>query len=597
MTAVADIALPSGLAATYLGALRGQRRRGLTFVVLSSASGIFEGLALAALVPLVQTDFSEQTHELLSRTVTSDELQVLVLVGFAAGSIGSVLLRFASEAVLIRLRSELERGLRMQTTDLLLRADWSAFLLLRLGDINASMLMSAEQIGLGAISFLRGGASLFIAFGFGLAAVVAAPNLSLVAFVFALLALLGYRYSGARSERHSARRASLANAIGRDIGQVFGNLKLFRSTGGVERAHRQMLDTYAQFADAYRRAEIYRPATRLGFEVGAALVLVILLGLSFVTTGEFSGGTLAFLMFFYRLAPRALNAQEFMQAAVAMRPWYLGWEAERSRLAATVVDVAPGRPPTFGQAIEARSLGYRYDGADRNAVEGADWDLRPGECIAFVGPSGCGKTTMLDLTTGLLTPTSGSLLVDGEAIQSLDREAWQARLGLVMQDSPLFHGSVLDNVCWGLPIDREKAIACLDRANCTDFVAQLPDGVDTVLGESGATLSGGQRQRLALARSLYGDPWLVLLDEATSALDRDAERAVIDGLRELKQATSVILVTHRVPILEIADRIYVMDGGSVVAQRTWAELARTPERQVRAMVGDEEPSEGSARGH
>ena len=207
------------------------------------------------------------------------------------------------------------------------------------------------------------------------------------------------------------------------------------------------------------------------------------------------------------------------------------------------------------------------------AVHDVSWELPPGGCVAFVGESGGGKTTILDLVTGLMIPTSGQVALDGRDLRELDLEAWRHRVGFVMQDAPIFFGTVVENIAWGSATpDRARAEEAADLAHLGDVLRAMPEGLDTHLGQRGARLSGGQRQRVALARALYREPWLLVLDEATSALDSDSERVIHDALVSLKGECSMLVVAHRIKTVALADRILVLQGGRVVEDGSWDAL-------------------------
>jgi ABC-type multidrug transport system fused ATPase/permease subunit len=217
-------------------------------------------------------------------------------------------------------------------------------------------------------------------------------------------------------------------------------------------------------------------------------------------------------------------------------------------------------------------VSFGYPGAEATVLADVSWLVRPGETVAFVGESGAGKTTMLDLVTGLLDPTAGRITIDGVPLTELDVEAWQSHIGLVLQESPLFHATVRANVVGDRAEDEELVWSCLAAAHARGVVEELPSGLDTVIGERGGRLSGGQRQRLGLARALYREPWLLILDEATSALDSLSESLVLEALRGLHGNVSMMIVAHRLATVEMADRIYVLDAGRVVQSGSWSEL-------------------------
>jgi ABC-type bacteriocin/lantibiotic exporter with double-glycine peptidase domain len=178
--------------------------------------------------------------------------------------------------------------------------------------------------------------------------------------------------------------------------------------------------------------------------------------------------------------------------------------------------------------------------------------------IAITAPSGCGKTTMLGVLCGLLGPQTGEVMVDGVSLTKLDTQAWQSGIGLVMQENPMFHASLRENIAWGsgVEIDDERILEVCRVAGVLDFIEHLPAGLDTVIGDQGSRLSGGQRQRLALARALYRAPSLLLLDEPTSALDAENELRLIESLKGIQGEIAMVIVSHRGAILSLADTVY-----------------------------------------
>jgi ATP-binding cassette subfamily B protein len=209
-------------------------------------------------------------------------------------------------------------------------------------------------------------------------------------------------------------------------------------------------------------------------------------------------------------------------------------------------------------------VGFVYPGDPQPALLDVDLDVEPGETIAFVGPSGSGKSTMLNLVLGFVRPTSGRILLDGRDTAELDLRQARQFFSVVPQESVLFEGSVRENVQYGLRnVTDEELERVLRDANALDFVRELPDGWDSVVGQRGARLSGGQRQRLAIARALIRDPRVLLLDEATSALDSESERSVQEALERLRAGRTTFVVAHRLSTIKAADRIVVLDGGRV----------------------------------
>jgi ATP-binding cassette subfamily B protein RaxB len=217
-----------------------------------------------------------------------------------------------------------------------------------------------------------------------------------------------------------------------------------------------------------------------------------------------------------------------------------------------------GVPPR----IELRDVAFRYSDGEGDVLRGVNLSVEPGESVAIVGPSGCGKTTLIKLMLGILSPAHGEVLVEGRPLDAVGASVWRSLVGTVMQDEPLFAGSIADNISFfdSRP-DMERVVECARVAAVHDEIAVLPMGYYTLIGEMGATLSGGQKQRVLLARALYKRPRVLFLDEATSALDVERERLVNQAVRQLRLTR--VIVAHRPETIASADRVVVLAGGTV----------------------------------
>lgn len=233
-----------------------------------------------------------------------------------------------------------------------------------------------------------------------------------------------------------------------------------------------------------------------------------------------------------------------------------------------VAQVTP-EPCPLGDALELRDVSFRYPGSSDSkpdALRHVSLRIPRGGMVGLIGPSGAGKSTVVGLLTGLLEPTSGDLLVDGQPLTPARREGWQNSLGYVPQSPFLLNASIAENVAfsqWGGTIDRERVLRCC-RMAAMDFLDELPEGMDTVIGERGVRLSGGQVQRVAIARALYENPQMILFDEATSALDGASEQAIQNTINSLSGQVTMVVVAHRLTTVEKCDYIYWIDGGKIV---------------------------------
>ncbi|MEO8161851.1 MAG: ABC transporter ATP-binding protein, partial [Arenimonas sp.] len=228
---------------------------------------------------------------------------------------------------------------------------------------------------------------------------------------------------------------------------------------------------------------------------------------------------------------------------------------------------------SFKREIAIRDLHYRYPDSDRDALAGVSLEIRRGEMVGFVGRSGSGKTTLVDCVLGLLVPSSGEILVDGEAIGDCLR-AWRSEVGYIPQDIYLTDDSLLKNIALGIDegeIDQSRVWEALEAAQMAEFVRGLPAGLATTIGERGVRLSGGQRQRIGIARAMYGRPSVLVLDEATSALDHQTEKAIVGTISGLKGLKTILVIAHRLTTIEDCDRVFVLDHGRLVDQAGFRE--------------------------
>jgi ATP-binding cassette subfamily C protein len=232
--------------------------------------------------------------------------------------------------------------------------------------------------------------------------------------------------------------------------------------------------------------------------------------------------------------------------------------------------------PTLERGIEFRDVSFAFD--RKEVLEKVSLFVPAGEVTTVTGGSGAGKTTTADLVLGLYVPRDGTVLIDGMPMTDVDLLKWRMMTGYVPQEVILFHDTIHANIALGDPkYDHAAVREALEAAGAWDFVAQLPDGMDSVVGERGALLSGGQRQRIAVARAIVHRPKLVILDEATSALDPETESAICKNLKDLSRRTglTILAITHQPAWVEAADKIYrVVDGA--VLENTPVPATRMP---------------------
>jgi subfamily B ATP-binding cassette protein MsbA len=229
----------------------------------------------------------------------------------------------------------------------------------------------------------------------------------------------------------------------------------------------------------------------------------------------------------------------------------------------------------FKDAIRLENVTFAYEGSNRPALYDIDSEIKKGEIVALVGVSGAGKSTFVDLVPRFYDVTKGRITIDGHDIRDVKLNSLRKLIGIVTQETLLFNTTVCDNILYGDPkATQDQVIAAAEAAHAWEFIRELADGLDTVIGEQGIQLSGGQRQRLAIARALLKNPPILILDEATSALDSESEKLVQDAIQALVQERTVIVIAHRLSTIQNANKILVLHEGRLIESGTHKELLR-----------------------
>ena len=352
-------------------------------------------------------------------------------------------------------------------------------------------------------------------------------------------------------------------------------VKSFRGEAYEERRFAEASGRYARgMVRVTRVAALAQPITET---LGTAIAVVILwIGARQVlVAGTLSGATLiAFLILVMRmlqplkqLSQVPTTAQQSMAAAERLFE-VLDLPTE------TALDRGTRAVDGLREGIAFDRVSFAYGPDTEPVLDDVSLRAAKGEIVALVGPSGAGKSTLVDLIPRFYEPTAGRILVDGVDAREIRLESLRELIGIVSQDTVLFNDTVRNNIAYGAEgrYTQGQIEAAARAANAHDFIALLPEGYETELGERGTRLSGGQRQRLAIARALLTDPPILILDEATSALDTESERLVQEAIDRLLAGRTVFVIAHRLSTIEHADQILVLERGRVVERGTHAEL-------------------------
>jgi subfamily B ATP-binding cassette protein MsbA len=369
-------------------------------------------------------------------------------------------------------------------------------------------------------------------------------------------------------------RATAANAeLAQRMVETLDGMKLIRAYGRESHEQHRFEVASRAVSKAFfkldRISALVQPVSEI---LTVALLFGILLTTAMLAPGQMAV-SVAFLLLLYRLQPRI---KQIDVDRVALDSFSGSVEEVRSLLDESdkpYMRSGTRVPASIEKEIIFDNVSLRYNSEKGAALKQVTCSINIGETTAFVGPSGAGKSSLINLICRLYDPSSGHLLIDGIALPELDLAWWRNQIAVVSQEVYLFNASVAENITYGkLDATREELVEAARKAHALEFIEELADGFETILGDRGIRLSGGQRQRLALARAFIRDPQILILDEATNSLDLISEGVVQDALEQFGKNRTVIIVAHRISTIEHADKIVVLDSGRVVESGTVTQL-------------------------
>ncbi|MDE2764714.1 MAG: ABC transporter ATP-binding protein [Gemmatimonadota bacterium] len=562
----------------------------------SVAYATLDAFSIVVLIPFLGTVFGEgegtgvgeepsQVDRALEftvgRFVDLDGDPQTAVVGIIAFILGLVVLKnaagFARACLAARVEQGVTRDLRNQVYGHLLELDLAFFGRVRTGQIVSRLTYDVEQLRSLVTAELIRSLSFVLVFAATLYwMLVVSVGLTLAAFIVVPLTMVIWGPLIRRLRRGDRQVLDIAGEVGSHIQETVSGIRMVKSASAEPRERRRFHKLTTDYFDTFLRTVRLRALAVPITEVFVALGTAILLWYGarmVVVEGSLTGGE--FVGFIFLSTKLYAPVKYLSKLPTLIQPGLVGAERTFEFLDAPVEirDRAGARPFTgVREGIRYRDVRMEYRTGDP-VLRGVDFFVPAGTVVALVGPSGAGKTTVVDLLSRFYEPTAGAIEIDGTDIRDLRLGSLRGGLGVVSQDTVLFHDTVRANIAYGVEdAPPEQVEAAARAAHAHDFVMTLPDGYETVVGERGTTLSGGQRQRIAIARAVLRDPPVLVLDEATSALDTESERLVQEAVERLLAGRTVFVVAHRLSTIRRADRIVVIDGGRIAQQGTHAEL-------------------------
>ncbi len=541
-----------------------QGRAAVWLVSLMVIAALTEGAGIVLLVPLL-TSLGQggpgQIGAFLASIGIPGRLDVLLALFVLLVSLRALVVHLRGLAAL-RLEAGLVDALRSRAWAALLHCNWRVLMGLNRSNTASLLISRIDRSGQYVNQVVAALATSATLGGIGLAALAISPILTFAATLAGLAVLLAFHGMRRRvTGLGEALSAAYADVYGR-INEGLGALRVIKSLGAEDRV---LAGLMTGFVDMRRTQMAYQRDLGLGqsaLQVGGAAVLALLVWLALERWHSPASSVLPMVALFARALPLIAILQQTLLNTAHARPAVCeALELIGRAEAAREPDDASIAPPDLAKSIRLEGVTVRYAGEPQAALDSVTATIPARGITAISGPSGAGKSTLADLIGGLLEPDAGQVLVDGVALSGLLRQAWRRRVAYVQQDPVLLSSTLRDNLRWAAPEASDAELETVLRAASAEFALNLPQGLDTHLGDGGRFLSGGERQRLMLARALLRNPALLILDEATSALDAANEAQIAAALTKLGQHMAVVVIAHRGALTALADQEIRLDSG------------------------------------
>jgi ABC-type multidrug transport system fused ATPase/permease subunit len=579
---------------TYIG-----RRLYIVFV-LTGLAALAEGLGITLLLPLLKVTDTGGGEEEVSGTVQEALYAALTWIGIEESVVGILLLigvvflmkgllKFAETGYRGYLQARLLRELKGRLFRKYGRMDYEYFSSTNTGHLVNVINGRVNGFYSSFEHFARFMSKVITGLSYFAVAFALAWQFALMALVMGGIVLFLFKYLNAYVRTLSGRAAQEQSQLNKLLMQALHSFKYIASTDQVRHLTDGVFDSIRRLTGYRFRQKVAGAFTKAIREPLSVFFIILVVIIQVTVLSAPLAPIFVALVLFHRGMQTMVGVQKRWQSTMdkigSLEMVVDEFETlEQHRESDGDVELGP-----LSDGIEVRNVSFAYD-EDGDVLHDVSVDIPANETVALVGESGAGKSTLVDMLTLMLSPRRGEVVIDGVPGSEIDLSSWRSQIGYVSQETAIFDDTVANNISlWKGDYTsdsevRERAEEAARRAYAHHFIADLPEGYQTVVGDNGVRLSGGQRQRLFVARELYKQPNLLILDEATSDLDSASERHIQNSIDALQGKVTVVTIAHRLSTVKNADRVYVLDEGRVIEEGSYHELRARENGQFREMV-------------
>ncbi|UVI31516.1 ABC transporter ATP-binding protein [Paenibacillus spongiae] len=568
-------------------------------------SSLLDGIGILLLIPMlsisgivdgnVSIPSMDEALSFLREFPVSTGL-ILVLGAYLVISVTQFIMQRKLNMQNVDIHQSFIHELRLRSYRELLSAKWEFYLNRRKSDIINTLTAEMSRVNTGVHLCMQTTTSIiFTVIQIGLALWISAPITLLVVISGVLLALFSRRFSK-RSMALGRVTVELSQQYMAGITDLFNGIKEVKSNRLEHSRMKWVQMLSGKLRQEQREFTRIRTASQLLYKISSAVLIAAFIYTSVIFFQSRPEQMIVIIVIFSRLWPRFINIQANFEQVSSFIPAFRSLyelqkhsneEAEHQSALAEIQDLRRTEPLRMKQGIGCRNVYFRYRSEESGyALENVSLQIPVNQMTAIVGRSGAGKSTLIDLIMGLIQPEEGEVLIDGKPLTGEKLKQFRHSISYVPQDPFLFHGSIRDNLLLVEPDATDERIwEALELSAAASFIRQLPQRLDTLIGDRGIKISGGERQRLVLGRALLRKPSILVLDEATSALDTENETKIQEVLDQLRGKTTILVIAHRFSTIRNADQVIVLDQGRIVQNGDYKQLALEQRGLFRKLLG------------